>query len=381
VRNIFLLTLNTLKITFRKKSNIIVFLVIPVVIAVLSMALFANTSSGVTRIGIYNSDGGILAKDLIESLKGSEKFHIEMVEEKNINDSVSKGKIDCVLIIPDNFTESIYSGKKKELELVAIRGEDVTVWIENYVNFYVDNLLKISIASEGKRVEFDKIYTGFKAGEVKLSKEKLQDITNNKNVTNTGIGFLVMFMMVGASMTSGLVLKEKKNRTYFRVLSAPVSSRNYILGNAAANFIIILVQSVLVILGIRKLLRIETYVPDWQMLIILMSFGLVCIGFGLLIVAFSDSTVQAGNMSTLFITPTCMLGGCFWPVELMPQSLQRISYFMPQRWVLSAITKVQTGSSFNDILINLGIVVAFAASFFIISAYRLSNSDNVKNFV
>ena len=43
MRNLFLLALNTLKITFRKKSNIIVYLILPVVIVIFIMsALFLN---------------------------------------------------------------------------------------------------------------------------------------------------------------------------------------------------------------------------------------------------------------------------------------------------------------------------------------------------
>jgi ABC-2 type transport system permease protein len=381
MKNILIIAVNTLRLIFRKKSNIIAFLILPVALVVISMLLFGSASSAATRVGVSNMDNGKLSEEMVKSFEAAEKFNIIAVGEDAVKDMVAEGKVDCVLVIPPGFTEAVYKGNKVELKLISVRGEDVTAWIENYSNLYMVNLLDIAKASAGSKENFHEIYEGFKLGSLKVEIEKLEDITNSKGITSQAVGFLIMFMMIAATITSTLILKEKKNRTYFRILSAPVNAKTYMLGNVAANMVIVAIQSVLVIAGITKLVGINTFIPNWQLFIILICFGLVSIGFGLLIVAFSETTVQAGNLSTLIITPTCMIGGCFWPVEFMPQTLQNLSYFMPQRWVIQAISRLQTGGSFNDILTNLGVVIAFAAAFFIIAAYRFRNLDNVKNFI
>lgn len=381
MRNIGLVMINILKITFRKKSNIIVFLILPVIIAVATMALFGNSSSMPARIGISNSDNGILSKNMIEDLKKIEKFKIAEVKEADIKTMVSEDKVDCVLKIPAGFSDSLYKGQKKNMELTSVKGDEATAWIESYVNIYTENLLSIAKASDSKEEIFNRIYENFRKGEAKLTTEKVTDVTNSKTVTGAGLGFLIMFMMYGASVTAGLILKEKKSRTYFRILSSPVSSRDYVIGNALANFTIILIQSVLVIIGITKLMRLNTFIADWQMLIILLCFGLVSIGIGLIITAFSATSSQAGYLATFITTPTCMLGGCFWPVDFMPNSLKRISELMPQRWTLEAVTKIQNGGDMNSILINLGLLLSFAAAMFLIAAYRMKTTNSVKNFI
>lgn len=381
MRNVGLVMLNTLKVTLRKKANIIVFLIIPVVIAVLSMGLFGNNTSRPAKIGVLNSDNGILSKNMIEDLKKIEKFKIIEIKDADIKTVVSEGKVDCVLKIPADFSESIYSGQKKNMELVTVKGEDTTIWIENNVNIYAANLSNIAKASNGNRKVFNSIYENFRKGEVKLTDEKVADVTNSKQVTETGLGFLIMFMMYGTSVTAGLILKEKKSRTYFRILSSPISAREYVIANAFSNFTMVFIQSLLVIIGITKLIRINTFIADWQLLIILLCFGLVSIGLGLVIVAFSTTSSQAGYLSTFIVTPTCMIGGCFWPVDFMPDTLKRVSEFMPQRWTLEAVTKIQNGGDMNSILINIGLLLSFAAALFLIAAYRMKRTNNVKNFV
>jgi ABC-2 type transport system permease protein len=262
-----------------------------------------------------------------------------------------------------------------------VKGEEATAWIESYVNIYTGNLLNIAKASDGKREVFNSIYENFRKGEAKLTTEKVADVRNSKTVTGAGLGFLIMFMMMGASTVANLILKEKKDRTYFRILSSPVSSRDYVIGNVLANFTIVFIQSVLVIIGITKVMKLDTFIADWQLLIILLCFGVAAIGIGLMIVAFSANSNQAGYLLTFIVTPTCMLGGCFWPVDLMPDALKRVSEFMPQRWTLEAVTKIQNGGSMNSILINLGLLLSFAAALFLIAAYRMKTTNSVKSFV
>jgi len=112
-----------------------------------------------------------------------------------------------------------------------------------------------------------------------------------------------------------------------------------------------------------------------------MSFGAVAVSIGLLIVVFSNSTASANNLSTLIITPSCMLGGCFWPVSIMPQYIQKLSDFIPQSWALGAIRKIQTGAQFQEILSNILILLAFAITFFLISIYKMKKDKNVQKFI
>lgn len=380
MRNILLLILNNMKVTFRKKGSLLVYIVVPIACILLSISLNGGSSDNL-NIGILNKDNGRISKDLVDSIRKNEKFTVTTVRESEIKDKIASRKLDCVIEIPENFQESIYNNKIDRLNIVSIKGEESVAWITSYVDFYIKNLSDISSASKGNRATFDKIYNGFMKEGITLSIEKLKDESHSKNATMQSIGFLIMIVMIGAINTSNIILKERRNRTYYRICTAPVSSAAYIIANIITNIIIIAIQIIVVILAATKILRMETFIPDFELITILIVFGIAAVGLGILIVALSKTSYQVGTMMTLISTPTCMLAGCFWPSEIMPIALQKIGNFLPQKWTLDAVLKLQTGSRFSDIFINLGIILAFAAAFFIIAAYKFNSMDKVKNFI
>ncbi|MBU3218232.1 ABC transporter permease [Clostridium estertheticum] len=380
MRNLFLLTFNTLKITFRKKSSIIVYLILPVIIVIFVMSAYSSMDPKI-KVGINNkAQNGVISKDFIAALNMQDKFKIQEINESDINNFVAEGKVDCVITIPSNFDEDVSNGTMGKIQITSIKGEDATAWVQNYVNYYVKSIIMIGKASGKDKSTFNKLYEGFKVQTLAVHKNIVKDESRDKLKTVQSIGFLIMLMLQGATTTSGLILKDKKEKTYFRIFTTPVSSRIYIGANILANMCIMVAQSVLVIFASKYILKLTTGVPDLQLLIILVLFGLVCVTLGILVVAFSTTTKQAGTMATLIIIPTCMLSGCFWPIDLMP-NMQQIANFLPQTWALEAIRQLQNGKKFVAITPLLGILVAFALAFFLIGMYKMKNNENVKNFI
>lgn len=244
----------------------------------------------------------------------------------------------------------------------------------------MQNLVDIGKASNGDKKAFDKMYSDLKDKDNSVSVKTVEDKYCGEATTQQGMGLFIMFILIGSTTTAGFILKEKENRTYYRTFCAPVSSSIYILGNLIANITIICIQVIVVIFFQRYVLHIDTNMPDLELFIILMDFGLVSVAFGMLIVAFSKSRYQASLLSTLLITPTCMLSGCFWPLEMMPDVMQRVSKFFPQSWVIDAISKAQSNAAFSKIGVDLLIILAFAFVFFLIGIYKFRINDDVSNF-
>lgn len=381
MRNALLLTRNTLKLIFRKKGQIMVSFLLPVLGLLISLGLYSSIGANTVKVGIVDKDKSIISGDFVKSLRKEENFKVTVIDEREINSQITSGKVDCVLTIPEGFADSTYHQNITQMEIVSIKGEAATAWIQNYTNIYLSNLRDIGMAAGGNQQTFAEIYSNLQADKLSLQENKVQDRTKNMGMTSQSIGFLIMFMILGAGSTAELIFREKRNRTYYRILQTPVSSRTFVAGNVLANLVIVLVQVALTIFLMTKVFGIETFIPFLQLYLILVLFGLVAIGLGLLIVTFSDDSRQADTFQTLIITPTCMLAGCFWPLDIMPKPLQHIADFLPQKWALTAIQKLQESGDFNRILINLSIILGFALAFFLIAAYRFSRNDNVKAFI
>lgn len=381
MRNVALLIQNTFRVTFRKKSNIFIYLFLPLLGVLLSILIYNGTGSEKVRIGLADRDGSRLSADFANAIKALDGYTVSTIAEEDIKENLLSGKLDAAVILPGGFGEGILSLRPVKAQIVTIKGMETTAWIQNNVNLYTRNLVDLAAASDSDTSVFDKMYAEYRANQLKLTGISLKDEHTGKLMTITSMGFLIMFVMLGASFTSQIILNEKRNRTYYRICSAPVSSREYIASNAISSMLIVALQIIAILLIMKYLFRIETFVPGTLMFLILMLFGMAAVGICLTVTAFSSSSYMASTVNTLILTPTCMLGGCFWSVDFMPEFMRKISYFTPQRWALEAIQKLQAGGSLNDIRMNLLILPAFAAASFLVAAYRFSRGENMQKFV
>lgn len=381
MRNIMLLIINTLKVTFRKKGNFIVYLLLPLTGVLLSMAIYTGGSDKPLPVGVVDNDTSVLSGDFTVAVNSSRGYTATAINEADGKEKLLDGSLEAVITIPSGYSDSIYRNSPMKMELMSVKGKDATVWLEHYIDLYTKNLADLSTASGGDKAVFDRLYAQYKANPLKLAEEHVADKQRSKNMTVTSVGFLIMFVMMGAGLTTNFILNEKRNRTYYRICSAPVNQWQYIMSNAVTSLLIVSVQIIVLLLVLTYVFHVETYVPGPVMFLILFMFGLAAVGISLLIAAFSSSSYMSGTLNSVIMTPTCMLGGCFWSVDYMPKVMQKIAYFTPQRWTIEAVQKIQTGVGFENILMNLLILAAFAAAMIAIAAYRFSRTGSIQKFV
>ncbi|MBD5640260.1 ABC transporter permease [Clostridium botulinum] len=378
MKQVFLLTKSILKRTFRKKSNIITFILLPLL--AVFIALFLNASgTSYSKIGVVDLNESYLSKDMIKSIDSKKNFVVVKVSKNNMNKQLLDKKVDCVVVIPKDFHKEIIEGNFKKLDIISVRGEDITSWIKNYLNYYIDNLINISLVSNKDEKTFKDMYDGFKKQDLKLNYKAIGDKTKSKSVTKQSIGLLLVFMLIASSTASSFILKDKANKTYYRIFCSNISKSKYIIANVIANFVIFLIQIFVILFISSYVLKLNFYINTSIMFIILCSFGFVSIGFGIIIAAFSKSLNQSSYLSNILITPTCMLSGCFWPLTMMPSFMQKLANIFPQTWVLKTIDSLQQGKSFNEVISYLGIVILFALAFFVVGILKLTKDENLKS--
>jgi ABC-2 type transport system permease protein len=145
--------------------------------------------------------------------------------------------------------------------------------------------------------------------------------------------------------------------------------------------IVMTIQVVITLTIMRSIFNIGLNMTYWEAAVVMLLFSLIAVGLSLVLISFSNSRSAASALQNLIIMPTVMLSGCFWPVEVMPTTLQKIANFLPQRWTLDTLTKLQEGHSFSELSLHLLILFAFAAAFFLIAVYKFSRNTTTQNFV
>jgi len=381
MKDILWLIQNTLRVTFRKKKNIIMYLFMPLIGIFISLLAYGGDQKMILHVGVVNQDESEITGDTIRFLAGLENVKITDIEPGKVQDQITSGKLDSVITFEKGYSDSVLAGRPDHIQLSSIKGAQVTGFVKSYLYQYVDNISTISRAVDGNQQTFRQMYQDYQHSNFKLSTSSLEDTSRNKNMTNQTIGFLIMIMLMSASNMSEIILLEKEKRTYFRLLSTPINARKYLLANVLVNMIVMTIQVVITLTIMKSIFNIGLNMTYWEAAVVMLLFSMIAVGLSLVLISFSNSRSAANALQSLIILPTVMLSGCFWPVEVMPTTLQKIANFLPQRWTLDTLTKLQEGHSFSELSLHLLILLAFAAAFFLIAVYKFSRNTTTQNFV
>lgn len=381
MKDIFWLMKKILSVTFRKKRNIIMYFGMPLIGIFISFLAYGGSGQQTLKVGVINQDHQQIANDTVQFLESLKNVKVMKINESEVNDKITSGTLDCAITLHQGFSKSVLNGNPGNIQIVSIKGAQITTFVKSYLYNYLDNIVSISKAANGDSATFTKMYTGYQQANFKLTATSLADTSKSKDMTYQTIGFLIMIMLMSSGNFAEIIIKEKENRTYFRLLSTPINARKYVLANITVNMSVMLAQIIFTLFFITNIFHIEMHVPFWQMAIVLSMFALVAVGLSLMIVSFASSSGSAGALQSLVSTPSCLLAGCFWPVEIMPKAVQKIADFMPQHWTLDTITKLQQGSNLGSLYLNFMILFAFALAFFLIATYKFGRNNSVKNFV
>jgi ABC-2 type transport system permease protein len=70
-----------------------------------------------------------------------------------------------------------------------------------------------------------------------------------------------------------------------------------------------------------------------------------------------------------------MLGGCMWPLEIVPRSVSLIGHATPHAWAVDAwVTLLSRGGGLADIAGYLAILAGYAVALFAFASFRLRRS-------
>lgn len=319
---------NFFKQSFDTKSKYIYFFAIPIVTFVAIFTLFGNTSSTYrVSLGIADNADNKISNLIYESLKNTEAYRISYIDEKDIETELTR--FDGILIIPQRYTGE---------EILTIK------------------VIKNPLLIKGIESNINRIINDYNNNSSQLTIRERVIATNNglKFVSDRAMGFLLVFMFAQGLGVTALLIKNKENKTYYRLKTTPVKMSSYLIGNLIAAFLIVMAQVIVGLLVISNFFSFNII----HVLIILSLFAVVVVTIGLFVTSIAKTRELANNIATLLMTPTAMLGGCFWSVDLMPGFMQKISLFTPQYWTMKGLSQITSG----DFAIGQSLLVLFAFS-------------------
>ncbi|MFD2216075.1 ABC transporter permease [Metabacillus endolithicus] len=371
-----------IKRMFQKPQSFLLMFGMPLLFTFIFGGLFSEGEKNNPIISVVDQDNTTLSKTLIDEVKSKGLVDISIDDSQTADQKFDDQKIAGYIQLNSGFEKELLDKKTPEVVFVSAASFDGAAMIEQLIN---DSIVKIQIGAtasnfyqkmtgeEPKAVQ-DKIVeeiTGAPASIETVAVTKDNEVATMSNLTARSAGFTIMFVMISMLISTGVLLEARQTGVWYRIMSTPTSKRELLGGYLLSFFLIGWIQ-----FGILMLITKVIFHVNWGNLlanIVLVSCLLLCtIGLGLFIAGFVKSSEQQSVFGNLIVISTCMLGGVYWPLEIMPDFMQQAARFVPQYWGLEGFTEIAArGGTILDIIYPIFVLLIFTVVFLTIGMKRI----------
>ncbi|MGG7178383.1 ABC transporter permease [Clostridium paraputrificum] len=324
MRNILLVMKNNLyRITKEKGMLAMVIVVMPIIIC---LGVYFNGSDGIKgKIAVVGAKGE--EKGIVEnSMVSNEKIKVEFLEESPSKTELIKG---------------VY------LAEINLNGAEATV-----------------ISYRGEEIK--------KALEASLKGEVYEGENENATVQGKVIGFLIMFLFMGATtMVMDFFLADRENGTYTRVLSGQISYFQYILGQMLYSMIILSIPSTIWSVAILKILNVNLDISYSLLTFLLFLVGILSSSFGMFIATIFKDRESESMAGSIIAMITSLLGGCLISFTDTNKVIGFIRNIIPQKRLID----LSNCFNYGDLIFVICTILIFLLASVIIGKRQYENGD------
>lgn len=363
MRNVLSIAVNNIRQLLKKPSNIILYVLLPPIMAVVFMMMISSGSSYSIPIGITDNDNSVSSKELVNHISQNDKYYVLMYNDGEIDEAIAEKTIRAGIEIPSGFEEFLRnSGDIKPVSVMSIEGASVTAWLKGFLDQKITTMyLAGSILRDtGKYTEVIESYSD---KYIHVEAKEVLDESRKMEGTSAGFGMYTFASLFGIFSICALTFKEKVNRTYQRIMSGPVTPGQYTIGNTLACLFFAGLHSIISLTLIYTLFGIGQLIVLWQFIVLITVFYLAVIPLGLFLMSLGKSYGAILAVNVLVLTLTCMLGGCYWDVTMMPDFMQKMARGTVQYWFTNGIVKLMNEGKLFAISTNLIILAVFCVGF------------------
>jgi ABC-2 type transport system permease protein len=153
-------------------------------------------------------------------------------------------------------------------------------------------------------------------------------------------GIMVMFTLLVLT-TSGAILLviERRQGLLKRLAYTPINRLAVVLGKWSGKLALGIIQIAFAMIA-GTILKMH-WGPNLPMVgVVMLAYGALMASAGLLLGSIARTEGQAAAIGVIFANVLAALGGCWWPIEVTPEWMQRLQLFLPTGWAMDALHKL-----------------------------------------
>ncbi len=385
MRNIWNTAIWKTRWVLKMKSSLVNLFVLPIVFALIFGGIQSDqpvdNSDYLTKVGIV-SDSTRVDNDILKDIIGYQ-LNSEVVSYDNkekAEQSLKDGNVLALVLWENEFEKMWTKQEKTSWELIYEKQTTETFMMEQQMNQLLRGLNAVSLIEKDsslfpeKQVElwFEEWqkYRGASIGvNIQYGQQEPEGDSGNE-FSRYFIGFTIMFLMFALNSSASTILEEKNMGTWNRLLLAPLNKYQLIFGNILHFLIIGLLQFFVLIVFSSLVFNV-----NWGNYLDVLIFAIIIIlsvsGLGFVLATIVKTRAQQGVIGAIVITATCMIGGVYWPLAYVSDTMRMIANFVPQKWAMEGMLQLMSGGyRLNDIITSIEVLLIFMVIFYVIGFIR-----------
>jgi len=188
---------------------------------------------------------------------------------------------------------------------------------------------------------------------------------------------ITLFMLINTTIYGAVYLAiEKQERILARIAGQPLSRAQILGGKLLGAILIALAQALLLLLAGRFLLRVYVGSSVAGLLLVIACFALVAASMALFwgaVLRKPEQVTATTLVASLFLGA---IGGCWWPLEVVPSWMQTAGHFSPAAWAMDGFHAIISfGGGVSAIALPCLVLLGYALVFFTLGARLLRFSE------
>ena len=366
-----------LRRTFRDRTAVFFLVGLPVAIILVLGVTFGRADS--LDIGVVDHDGTEASRTFVDGL--AEIDGVETYESTDtLRRDIRSGAIGAGVVIPEGYGADLDAGKDVRVELISDPTSTAAAATHAAVRSAVGDRAIVVAAARAAAGEGGDVAPA-QAEATRLAEDIPRVGIRTVVVEDAGVRFgsfdytapanLVLFTFVNTLVVGTFLARDRQRGIIRRMLATPHGTGTILAGIGGAKLAVAIVQS-LVIVGIGGLLFGVSWGNPLAAAPLVVIFAVVATACGLLVGSAARDPDQAASVATPVAIAMGMLGGCMWPLEIVPPIMRTIGHITPHAWAMDAWTDVVFGhAGVADIAVQLAVLTGFAVVLGTLATRRL----------
>ena len=363
---------------FRDKRTMLILLVMPIVMIIL-FGFAITTEVKNSRVAILDHSKDDVTMRIQEHIAHNRYFRIvaDVHDEDVIQDLFLEDKADMAVVFSPHFAEEMRHTGQASIQLLADGSEPNQASVRTgYMQQILASCLQDYIgeqASHTAAVSMTGTSSAFPAQGMQIVPvTRMLYNPQSRSEYNFVPGVIgLILLLICAMMTSIAIVKEKETGTMEILLASPLPPIVIVVAKLVPYFVISCMNLCTILLLSVFVLDIPITGSLIGFIGVSLLYILVSLLLGLFISNCVSSQLAAMLLSLLLIVPAVYLSGLAFPIESMPETLQRASGIIPARWYVEAARKLMIQGVEMKYVMHETAVLAFMALVLLCVSWKL----------